>query len=440
MKVMKFGGTSIGSPERMKLVADIVVNYADTPSLIVLSALSGTTTALHKFSYALANNERNRAKQGIDKLENFYIDFVSELIDNEENKKQVIIEIGEQFNFLRVMMKISYSNAMQKDIVAQGELLSTKLFSAYLQNKGIHHALLPALDFMQIDSDGEPLIGNIKVKLTQLIQAEKSTQLFITQGSVCRNHRGEMDNLKRGGSDYSASLISAAINATVCEIWTDIKGMQNIDPGISDKTIPLENLSFEEAAELTYFSAKILHPTSIWPAFQYNIPVRLQNILDPSAQGTTISKMASGVEKVKAIAARDNIIAISIKSSRMLQAHGFLKKIFNVFDHFTTPIDMVNTSEISVTLTIDNKENLQKIVGELETFGEVKVEENLTIVLMVGSQILQSPQLIRTVFSSLGDIPIRMVSYGGGENNISLLINTDQKVKVLQALNKGIFG
>lgn len=438
MKVMKFGGTSIGSPERMKQVANIVLNNTD-PAIIVLSALSGTTNTLHQISNGLANNERNTAKQLMNKLEKFYNDFATKLFDNEEARKQIFVEIGEVFSFLLVMLKISYSEAMKKDILALGELLSTKLFSAYLHNTGIDHSLLQALDFMQIDSDGEPLIGNIRVKLSQLIKAGNNKKIFVTQGSVCRNHKGEMDNLKRGGSDYSASLIAAAMKADVCEIWTDLTGMQNIDSTLAEKTIPVDQLSFEEAAELAYFSEKILHPASIWPAYQFNIPVKILNTMEPTAAGTIITDKAIE-EGVKAIAARDNIIAINIKSSRMLLAYGFLSKIFKVFDKYKTPIDIVTTSEIAVSITIDNKENLYDILRELETMGEVTVEENQTIVSIVGSEVLQTQQLIRRVFDSLGDIPVRMVSYGGGKHNISFLISTSDKVTALKALNKGIFG
>ena len=437
MKVMKFGGTSIGSPQRMKQVADIIAQ--DTEAVIVvLSALSGTTNTLQQIGNGLANNERNTSKQLIDKLEKFYKDFVEALFETEESKKKVVKEINGQFDFLKIMLKISFSYALQNDILAQGELLSTTLMSAYLEEKGVKHTLLTALDFMQTDSEEEPLIGNIKVKLTQLIQANKTNTLFVTQGNICRNHKGETDNLKRGGSDYSASLIAAAMNASVCEIWTDLKGMHSNDPKVVAQAVPVECLSFEEAAELAYFSAKILHPASIWPAYQYNIPVRLLNIMEPTTAGTIITDKAVGVG-VKTIAAKDNIIAINIKSSRMLLAYGFLKKIFNVFEHFKTPIDMVTTSEIAVSLTIEAKENLDEILRELDALGEVTAEENLTIIAIVGNEIVQTPQVMKRIFNSISDIPVRMVSYGGSKHNISLLIATIDKVAVMKALNKGIF-
>lgn len=438
MKVMKFGGTSVGKPERMHSIAELITKESE-PAIVVLSALSGTTNALVEISKNLAENERNVAKQNIDKLEQHYKGFIEGLLKTPEANKKAHLVIGEHFEFLNIILKISFSEALNKDILAQGELMSTKLFSAYLDEADIGHALLPALEFMQLDTQEEPQIGNIKVKLSQLLKQHKDKKVFVTQGYICRNCKGEVDNLKRGGSDYSSSLIAAAINASVCEIWTDINGMHNNDPRVVKKTVAIDQMSFDEAAELAYFGAKILHPASIWPAQHYNIPVRLLNTMEPKAKGTLITEEAGSVG-VKAVAAKDGIVAIKIKSSRMLLAYGFLRKIFEVFEKYRTSIDMITTSEVAVSLTIDNKDNLEDILQELEPFGTVEVDENQTIVSIVGNEIVQTPEVMKLLFDSISNIPVRMVSYGGSKHNISLLIPGEFKTLTLQVLNKGLFG
>jgi len=317
--------------------------------------------------------------------------------------------------------------------------MSTKLFCTYLEEQGIKHQLLPALEFMSIDSYEEPQIGSIKVRLSQLLNKHSDTDIFITQGYISRNARGEVDNLKRGGSDYSASLIAAAINANVCEIWTDIDGMHNNDPRIVDKTVAIEQLSFEEAAELAYFGAKILHPASIWPAQHYNIPVKLLNTMQPEAKGTIIKEEAGSVG-VKAVAAKDGIIAIKIKSSRMLLAYGFLRKIFEIFEKYRTPIDMITTSEVAVSLTIDNNTYLNDLLKELEPFGTIEIDDDQSIVSIVGNEIAQTPEVLKRLFDCINEIPVRMVSYGGSRHNVSLLIPSAYRTKTLQLLNKGLFG
>lgn len=437
---MKFGGTSVGKPERMHHIVKLVTKETEKePAIVVLSALSGTTNALVEIGDLIAKGDRNGAKQAIDKLEAHYQLFITELVKKEEAVAKAKAIIAEHFEFLNIILKISFSEALSKDILAQGELLSTKLFCAYLEEQGIDHLLLPALEFMTIDSYDEPQIGSIKVKLSQLLQQHKSKKIFVTQGYICRNARGEVDNLKRGGSDYSASLIAAAINASVCEIWTDIDGMHNNDPRVVKKTMPIEQMSFDEAAELAYFGAKILHPASIWPAQTYKIPVRLLNTMQPEAKGTLITEEAGSVG-VKAVAAKDNIIAIRIKSSRMLLAYGFLRKIFEVFEKYRTPIDMITTSEVAVSLTIDNDANLKEILKELGPFGTVEVDKNQTIISVVGNEISQTEDMVKKLFGSIMNIPVRMVSYGGSPHNISLLIAAENKTKMLQQLNKGMFG
>ena len=438
MKIMKFGGTSVGKPERMHEVAKLIVKDEE-PKIVVLSALSGTTNSLVEISNSLANADRITAKQQIKALEVHYQNFITELVTTEDAVASAKSIIAEHFEFLNIILKISFSEALNKDILAQGELLSTKLFSVYLTQQNISHALIPALDFMTIDNDDEPQIGSIKVKLAQILQRNKDKSIFITQGFISRNAKGEVDNLKRGGSDYSASLIAAAVNASVCEIWTDIDGMHNNDPRIVKNTSAIEQLSFEEAAELAYFGAKILHPASIWPAQFYKVPVKLLNTMHPEARGTLITELAGSVG-VKAVAAKDGITAIKIKSSRMLLAYGFLRKIFEVFEKHRTSIDMITTSEVGVSLTIDNDVNLQAIIQELEPFGTVELDANQTIVSIVGNEITETKDVMQRIFNALNDIPIRMVSYGGSSHNISILIPKNYKVQTLQLLSVGLFG
>ncbi|HEV7781561.1 MAG TPA: aspartate kinase, partial [Chitinophagaceae bacterium] len=400
---------------------------------------SGTTNALVEIGNHISRGDRQAAKESIDKLENQYKDFVAQLVVTPAAVAKARAIIAEHFEFLNIILKISFSEALSKDILAQGELLSTKLFSVYLEEIQIDHLLLPALEFMTIDHYDEPQIGSIKVKLSQLLKQHEGKKVFVTQGYICRNARGEVDNLKRGGSDYSASLIAAAINARVCEIWTDIDGMHNNDPRIVNKTVPVEQMSFDEAAELAYFGAKILHPASIWPAQLYNIPVKLLNTMQPEAKGTLITEKAGSVG-VKAVAAKDNIIAIRIKSSRMLLAYGFLRKIFEVFEKYRTPIDMITTSEVAVSLTIDNPSSLKEILKELEPFGNVEVDENQCIISVVGNEISQTADMVKKLFGSIMNIPVRMVSYGGSPHNISLLVPAEFKAQILQQLNRGMFG
>jgi len=438
MKVMKFGGTSVGKPERMHAVARLVTQDAAS-KIVVLSALSGTTNSLVAIGEALASGNRERAKEIIGQLEEHYHQFIKALVKTDTSYQKARSVLAEHFEFLYIILKISFSDALSKDILAQGELLSTRLFSVYLEEKGISHVLLPALEFMSIDDMEEPDLPAIKTKLNALLGQYKGQTLFITQGYICRNARGEVDNLKRGGSDYTASLIAAALKASVCEIWTDIDGMHNNDPRVVKKTQPVEQLSFEEAAELAYFGAKILHPTCIWPAQLEKVPVKLLNTMQPQASGTTITEKAGSVG-VKAIAAKDGITAINIRSSRMLLAYGFMRKIFEVFEKYRTSIDMITTSEVAVSVTIDNDVYLREIVQELEPFGTVSVEQQQTIVSVVGNEIAQTRDMLSRLFEALTSIPVSMVSYGGSRHNISLLVPSAFKTQTLQQLNKGLFG
>jgi aspartate kinase len=437
MKIMKFGGTSVGKPERMHQVAQLITKD-DESKIVVLSALSGTTNSLVEISNHLAAGNKAAAKESIDKLEAHYRNFVLQLSSSKEGQAKANAIVTEHFDFLNIILKISFSEALNKDILAQGELMSTKLFCVFLEEQNIDHQLLPALEFMSIDANEEPQLATIRTKLNETLQQYSIKKLFITQGYICKNSRGEVDNLKRGGSDYTASLIAAAVYASVCEIWTDIDGMHNNDPRVVDKTVAIKQISFDEAAELAYFGAKILHPTCIWPAQQTKVPVKLLNTMQPDAAGTIITQEA-GSQGVKAIAAKDGIYAIKIKSSRMLLAYGFLRKVFEVFEKYKTSIDMITTSEVAVSVTIDNASFIKEIVQELEPFGSVEVEENQTIVSIVGNEIASTENVLQKLFTALQSITVTMVSYGGSNHNISLLVPSAEKTKTLQLLNKGLF-
>ena len=434
---MKFGGTSVGRPERMHQVKDLITRSTE-PTLVVLSALSGTTNALVGIGEALATADKVLAKERIDSLYAHYLNFYPELLKSPAARTKAENILKEHFEFLNILLKISFNEAIQRDILAQGELLSTKLFHALLEELEIPAVLLPALDFMSIDENSEPELGKISEQLKAQLSQHPDQRLFITQGYICKNHRGEVDNLKRGGSDYTASLVAAAVQASVCEIWTDIDGMHNNDPRVVDRTRPIAELSFDEAAELAYFGAKILHPASIWPAQLHNVPVRLLNTMDPAAAGTLI-KAEVAETGVKAIAAKDGITAINIKSSRMLLAYGFLRRIFEVFEAYKTPIDMITTSEVAVSVTIDDLSHLDQIVEELRRFGTVEVDPNQAIICVVGNQVAETKGSISAVMDSLVDIPIRMVSFGGSKHNVSILVDAQYKVQALKSLNEGVF-
>lgn len=438
MKIMKFGGTSVGKPERMAQVMELITKDQED-KIVVLSALSGTTNALVAIGDAMASSDKTHAKELIDKLSLHYVDFVNSLLKAPETNKKGMKVVEEHFEFLYIILKISFNDALNKDILAQGELLSTKLFCLFLEENNIDHVFLPALDFMMIDSNDEPQVVSIREKLMKVLAQHKDKKLFITQGYICRNAKGEVDNLKRGGSDYSASLIAAAVNASVCEIWTDIDGMHNNDPRIVKTTRAIEHLSFDEAAELAYFGAKILHPASIWPAQQYNIPVKLLNTMQPDAKGTIILKEAESVG-VKAVAAKDGIVMIKIKSSRMFLAYGFLRKIFEVFEKYRTSIDMITTSEVAVSVTIDNITYLDEIIKELSPLGELEVVKERTIVSLVGNKLTMDKLLLGKLFNALADVEVDMISYGGSNHNVSILVPTIAKNDTLRCINKNIFG
>ncbi len=425
MKVMKFGGTSVGSPERMKNVSSLITKSGE-PTFVVLSAMSGTTNSLVEISNYLYRKNPEGANEVINALEKKYLTHVEELYSTEEYKEKTRQFLREEFSYLRTFTKDLFTSFEEKSVVAQGEIISTNMVVNYLQECGIKAVLLSALDFMRTDKNSEPDPQYIKEKLNNVMADNEGYQIYITQGFICRNAYGEIDNLQRGGSDYTASLIGAAINAEEIQIWTDIDGMHNNDPRVVEKTEAVRQLNFEEAAELAYFGAKILHPTCVQPAKYAGIPVRLKNTMDPDADGTIIDNVIVR-GKIKAVAAKDNITAIKIKSSRMLLATGFLRKVFEIFESYQTPIDMIATSEVGVSMSIDNDSHLNEIVDELKKYGTVTVDANMCIVCVVGDLDWSNLGFETLATDAMKNIPVRMISYGGSNYNISFLIKESDK-------------
>ena len=435
MLVYKFGGTSVGSVVNMNHVKDIISSTGK--KIVVLSAMSGTTNALVEISELIKTNELTQAKTKISQLHQTYKATVTDLIQLETLRKEVSTYVTSIFDALSVCVNQPHSTLLHNTIVANGELLSTFMFSRLLQQEGFNARLLPALDFMRIDSNNEPDNFYIKQNLNRLINSSEAADIYITQGFICLDAEGQITNLQRGGSDYTATIIGAAIEADEVQIWTDIDGFHNNDPRFVQDTTALSHLSYDEAAELAYFGAKILHPQTVMPVRSLDIPLRLKNTMAPEAHGTLITNQIHG-EGIKAIAAKDGITAIKIKSVRMLLAHGFLKKVFEVFETFETSIDMITTSEIAVSLTIDNTTNLKAIVNELKKFAEVEVEDYMSIVCLVGNHIIYHPDTPQ-LFQVLQDVNVRMIAYGGSNNNISLLVNTSDKIETLQKLQRYVF-
>ena len=436
MKIWKFGGTSVGAPDRMHSIAQLI--HDGERKIVVLSAVSGTTNALVEISALALKGEFSVSLEKVKALYEKYVPFVESLFSSENGKKEGAAILEEHFGLLKDHVKIGFSAVEEKLFLAQGELISTKLFTAYLNEINRKAVLLPALDFMKIDEDSEPVLAFTEEKLSALLQRHSDVGIFITQGYICRNAKGEVDNLQRGGSDYTATLIGAALRADEVQIWTDIDGIHNNDPRIVKRTYPIAEVSFDEAAELAYFGAKILHPTCIRPTQDRNIPVRLLNTMAPKEKGTVITQKGSG-SAFTAVAAKDNITAIKIKSTRMLLAHGFLRRVFEVFEKYKTSVDMITTSEVAVSLTIDNDAKLDHIVRELSEFSTVEVDKNQSIVCVVGNFAADKPGIALKVFEALRDISIRMISYGGSENNISIVIDTQFKNEALNSINERVF-
>ena len=437
MKVMKFGGTSVGSPERMKGVASLVTESGE-PTFIVLSAMSGTTNSLVEISDYLYKKNPEGANEVINNLEKKYMQHVEELYSTEEMKNTTREFLQGEFNYLRSFTKDLFTSFEEKSIVAQGEMMSTNMVVNYLKEQGVMAVLLSALDFMRTDKNAEPDPQYIKEKLAAIMEQNQGYQIYITQGFICRNAYGEVDNLQRGGSDYTASLIGAALPAEEIQIWTDIDGMHNNDPRVVEHTEAVRQLNFEEAAELAYFGAKILHPTCVQPAKYAGIPVRLKNTMDPKADGTIIDNVIVR-GKIKAVAAKDNITAIKIKSSRMLLATGFLRKVFEIFESYQTPIDMIATSEVGVSMSIDNDSHLNDIVNELKKYGTVTVDSDMCIICVVGDLDWSNVGFETIATDAMKNIPVRMISYGGSNYNISFLIREKDKKQALQNLSNVLF-
>ena len=437
MKILKFGGTSVGSASRMKDVASLVLEDGQV-KIVVLSAMSGTTNSLVEISNYLYKKNADGANEVIAKLEKKYADHVAELYSTPEYREKGNELIRERFNYIKSFTNNVFTVFEEKEILSQGELISTGMFHLYLLERGVKSCLLPALDYMRIDKNNEPDTAYIRENLNALLEKNQGFDIYITQGYICRNSFGEVDNLQRGGSDYTASLIGAALLADEIQIWTDIDGMHNNDPRFVDNTKPVSELSFDEAAELAYFGAKILHPTCVLPAKVNNIPVRLLNTMDPKAHGTLISGHQCP-DRVAAIAAKDNIIALRIKSSRMLLAYGFMRKVFEIFESYKTPIDMITTSEVGVSVTIDTDRHLYDIIDDLKKFGTVEVDKNQCIICIAGDFAANKKGYASAIFDSLADVPIRMISYGGSSHNVSILVDAQDKVAALRCLSAGLF-
>ena len=437
MKVLKFGGTSVGTPARMKEVARLITESSEQ-KIVVLSAMSGTTNTLVEIADYLKKGNREAANSVINKLRAKYMAHAKELHAAEEWVIKTSDFLEDEFMYLHSFSGTEFTATTEKTILAQGEMMSTNMVTNYLKEIGIKVMLIPALDYMMTDKNGEPDLAYIENNLKAILNENPNYDIYITQGFICRDAEGRIDNLQRGGSDYTASLIGAALGADEIQIWTDIDGMHNNDPRIVEGTTPVRQLHFDEAAELAYFGAKILHPTCVQPARFAGVPVRLLNTMDPSAPGTLINNEMQH-NNIKAIAAKDNITAIKIVSSRMLLATGFLRKVFEIFETYKTSIDLVTTSEVGVSLSIDNNSRIYPIVEELKKYGTVEVDEDMCIICVVGDLDWNNVGFESKVTAALENIPVRMISYGGSDHNISFLIRGCDKQAALQALSKKLF-
>ena len=432
MKVLKFGGTSVGSAQRIKNVASIICDQEQ--KIVVLSAMAGTTNSLVEISECFHKKDPEKANAILSALEQAYVNHIEELYQSDTYKERAMQYMLERSQHVWSFSNMPFSMFDEKEILVQGELISTFLMTCYLEEQGVKVVLLPALNFMRITMDNEPDMEYIAKHLNTLLEQNKEAEIYITQGFICRNAYGEIDNLKRGGSDYSAALVGAAIKAEEIQIWTDIDGFHNNDPRIVEGTKAIRHLSFDEAAELAYFGAKILHPSSVQPAKKENIPVRLKNTLCPDDEGTLITE-DSPAKNVKAVAAKSGITAIKIKSTNMLLAYGFLRKVFEVFEAWKTPIDMIATSEVAVSLTIDCTEHLEEILKDLEKYGTIEVDRNMAIVCIVGDFSAGKSGLGAQVLKALEEVPLRMISYGGSAHNISVLVKEEGKKKAMTDLS-----
>jgi aspartate kinase len=426
----------VGNPDRMKALIPLIND--DERKIVVLSAMAGTTNSLVEIANLLSADNINEASDNINNLRSKYHQVVEELFSTEIIRKSGHELIDSHFEYIRNFTLRVFTKIQEKAILAQGELISTSLFHLLLQEMNIKAILLPALSFMRIDKDGEPDSFYIEENIERELKNYPSEKIIITQGFICRNAYGEIDNLKRGGSDFTASLIGAALNAKEIQIWTDINGFHNNDPRFVENTKVIRELSFDEAAELAYFGAKVLHPSSVNPARERNIPVRLKNTMEPEDIGTLITS-SSVLQDYKAVAAKDGISVLRIRSDRMLMAYGFLRKVFEIFEAYRTPIDMITTSEVAVSITLDNPEFIKQIAKDLKELGTVEVEENQTIICIVGDFRTEKTGSAPEIFEALNTIPLKMISYGGSPNSLSLLIDTSNKTEALRLLSKHLF-
>ncbi|MDO5036537.1 MAG: aspartate kinase [Porphyromonas sp.] len=439
MVVMKFGGTSVGSPERIKSVARLLLQEK-APKIVVLSAMSGVTNTLVDISRLYATKNTQGALDKIDDLEQKYLDTIQELYHEERYREETREFVLSKMRFLREFRQELFTDFEEKQVLAQGETISVRMMMKHLQEEGHKVGYLPALDFMVVDIHHEPDLDKISTQLHKILEQRASEQyeIYLTEGYICRNAYAEIDNLKRGGSDYTASLIGAAIDAREIQIWTDIDGLHNNDPRVVEQTKPVSRLHYNEASELAYFGAKILHPACIHPAKMANVPVRLLNSQDPSAQGTLISnRMTEGA--MKAIAAKDGLTAIRILSTRMLLSYSFFSKVFEVFEEYKTPIDLVTTSEVAVSVVIDNTSRLEEILSELRKIGDVAQDNEMTIICVAGDLNWRNMNFESAILTALDEIPVRMISYGGSNYNVSVVVRTEDKADALKRLNQHLF-
>jgi len=436
MKILKFGSASIATADKMKNVANIIMDGRN--NIIVLSSMRGTAEALAEISDYLYKKNQEGAIEIINRLEKTYRELIQSLYSEDNTKVKAEEIVSAKFDYIRTYTKDLFTLFEERVVMAQGELLSSELFHLYLTERGVNVILLPALDFMRTDKNSSPDPVYIKDKLTALLNAAEGTDLYITQGYVCRNAYGEIDDLRKGGSDYTASLIGVAVGADEIQIWADVDVMQNNDPRYVVGTRAISQLNFDEAAELAYFGTKILHPSSILPAKLADIPVSLKNIEQPNASGTLISNETEA-RAIKAVAAKDNITAIKIKSGRMLLAHGFLRRVTEVFENYQTSIDMLATSEIGLSLTIDDDRNLQLILDDLKKYGTVSVDADMVIISVIGDLESEDTSFAANILNAVKGISIRMISYGGSKYNFSFLIARKDKERALQILNDKLF-
>lgn len=433
---MKFGGTSVGTAERIKHVATLIQD--GERNIVVISAMGSTTNVLVDIANCFYHKEPDEAKHILEQMRQGYAAEIDKLYDKPETKEKAQALIDSCLDTVWSFAKGPFTMFDEKTIVAQGELMSAGMVAFYLEEQGVPAVHLPALDFMRITKDSEPDMEYIEHKLQMRLDPYPETLIFITEGFICRNAFGEIDNLLRGGSDYSASIIGAAIHAREIQIWTDIDGLHNNDPRFVRHTVPVRQLNFDEAAKLAHFGAKILHPECIEPAKRYNIPVRLLNTFTPDAPGTLISNFAEK-GRIKAVAAKDGIIYIKILSMRVYPNPEFLNRVFDSFARYRVPVDLISTSEASVSVAVEENKCPMDAIHAIERFALIQIDRGMVIVCVVGDLEWQNIGFEARIINALKDIPIRMISYGGSSSNVSLVLRASDKVRALEALNSRVF-